>query len=62
MCFNYGLNPILYEVLKPDKLIAHDEISNVIIDFSKHLKIEISDVPLLYYMFLRKEYKHEDDK
>lgn len=62
MCFNCGLNPILYEVLKPDKLIAHDEISNVIINFSKHLKIEISDVPLLYYMFLRKEYKHEDDK
>lgn len=61
MCCNCGLNPILYEILKPDNLISHDVISNVIINFSKFLKIEISDVPLLYYMFLRKEYNHEKD-
>lgn len=62
MCCNCGLKSILYEVLKPNNLIAQDEISNVIINFSKYLKIEMSDVPLLYYMFLRKENKHEEDK
>lgn len=62
VCCNCGFSPTHYKILRPNNLISQDEISSVIINFSKCLGIEIADVPLLYYLILRKEYKYEEDQ
>ncbi len=56
VCCSCGLYSILYKVLQPDNLIDQEVISNAIINFSKYLKVETPNVPLLYYMLLRKVY------
>ena len=61
ICCNCGFSPIYYKILRPNNLISQDEISSVIINFSKYLGSEIADVPLLYYSISRKEYKCRDD-
>lgn len=43
-----------YEILTPNGLIPYENISKVILGLAKHLNINVDDVPLLYYMFLRK--------
>lgn len=60
-CCNCGFSPIKYKILRPNNLISQDEISSVIIDFSKYLECEIADVPLLYYSISRKEFKYGDE-
>lgn len=43
-----------YEILTPNGLIPCEIISSVILGLANHLNINVDDVPLLYYMFLRK--------
>lgn len=43
-----------YDILTPNGLIPYQRLSNVIVGLARHLNINVDDVPLLYYMFLRK--------
>lgn len=43
-----------YDILRPKELICKDDISEVILGFARYLNINVCEVPILYYMILKK--------